>query len=57
MIINATLKLSGRKCGNLKRLIHATAAVNADKKHYDVIIAGGGLVGISMALSLGEIRN
>lgn len=57
MISNATIKFSRYNYGSLKRLIHTTVAVNADKKHYDVIIAGGGLVGISMALSLGKIRN
>lgn len=57
MLLKATLRFSRLHYGTLSRLIHTTPTVNGDKKHYDVIIAGGGLVGISMALSLGKMRN
>jgi NADH dehydrogenase FAD-containing subunit len=57
MLINASIKLSRVNYNSLRRLINTTAVVNGEKKHYDVIIAGGGLVGISMALSLGNYFN
>lgn len=33
----------------------SASTVNTEKPHYDVIIAGGGLVGVSLAVSLGII--
>ena len=32
----------------------STSSTDTQKPHYDVIIAGGGLVGVSLAVSLGK---
>lgn len=52
-------------CRNLNRILtrssycsikyySSSASVDTKKPHYDVIIAGGGLVGVSLAVSLGK---
>lgn len=33
----------------------SSASADPQKSHYDVIIAGGGLVGVSLAVSLGSL--
>lgn len=39
------------------RQLSVTSSTDAKKEHYDVIIAGGGLVGVSLAVSLGKALN
>jgi NADH dehydrogenase FAD-containing subunit len=41
----------------LRRYLSTTLSNDNVKDHYDVIIAGGGLVGVSLAVSLGKFKN